>query len=315
MAQNNNENNGKKKYKLGQMISAIIIAIIAWSAVTYTTDPDITKTMGGIKVEVVGTEQLKDKGYIVTDKENLPKVSVKVSGKRGDLIKALDNVKVVVDVSQIDAEGEANMECEVKLPTSKLTVENISETTVPVKIEKYSSKEIPVKVVQKGSIDGKIVKSEPVTPMVTVYGAESDLKYAEYAGVEVDVDGINEDTDTEVPYTIVCSEEIDAEFADIFHSGTGTVILKNTVYDAYEVPVRVIATSVHYEYLSETDTEVEPEKITIGVRGEDPIPEYVTVVLSEGDGEGEYEVINMEGVYIPENYKKVKVKPVWHSNH
>ncbi len=306
MAQEEN----KKKNKLGHMISAIIIAIAAWAVVTYTTDPDIAKTISGVKVEITGSETLKENGFVVTNEGELPKVSVKVSGKRTDLIKALDNIKVEIDVSEITAEGEYAVEGTVKLPSSKLTVKKVSETAIPIMVDKYESKEIPVKIGQYGGQEGKLVKSEPDPKTVTVYGAKRELEYAEYASVELDISGIDEENEITVPYTVVLSEGIDPGEVNIYNSDDETVKIKNTVYAAVEVPVKVVSQNAVAYMLVEEETEVSPQSITIGIK-DGRAPDYVSVTLEESAEEGEYAISAADGIYIPNKYKTVKVKPVW----
>lgn len=49
---------GKKKNRLWYMILSVIIAILAWVLVTYTTDPDITKTITASRIDLVGEDVL-----------------------------------------------------------------------------------------------------------------------------------------------------------------------------------------------------------------------------------------------------------------
>lgn len=302
------EKERKKHSKLGRVITAVIIAIAAWGVVAYTTDSDIEKRINGVAVEITGGETLRAKGFVTVNDNELPKVSVKIRGKRGDLIKYIDGVKVMVDVSNIKNVGDYNLETLVKLPSSRLTVEHISLNYVPIKVEKYESKEIPIKTVVFGNLNKKVVDAVAETETVTVYGAKSELEYAEYASVELNADDIK-DGETVLPYSVVCSDNA-PENVHIYNSGDGTVKITSTVYDAYEVPIKVECSAVSNGVLNAEATESFPKKITVGVK-DGKAPEYVTIYVESLAGEGEYEVADQQGVYIPQEFRKVKVKPVW----
>ena len=102
----NTDNASSRKTKIKYMILAIVLAIASWFVVMYTANPDITKTFTGIKIELTGGDVLRDSGYIITDEEDLPKLSVKLRGKRGDLMKAIDNIRIYADVSGISDFGK-----------------------------------------------------------------------------------------------------------------------------------------------------------------------------------------------------------------
>lgn len=302
------KNNQKRSSKLGHLISSIIIAIAAWGVVAYTTDPDVTKRINGISVEIKGGETLRENGFITVDEEEIPKVSLKLKGKRSDLIKAIDRAKVVIDVSSVTAEGEYSLEGEVQLPTTRLSVDGNSEVYIPIKIEKYESKEIPVKVVVFGDAEDKLVQADASVSKVTIYGAKSSIDYAEYASVEVKADAA-EDGEADLPYNIVCREDA-PEKLRIYNPGSGTVNVKTTVYKPVEVTVKATAQNVVQGVLDSEATEVSPKKVTVGIK-DGEAPESVSVALPDFAGEGEYEVAAPEGVYLPPESKKVKVKPVW----
>ena len=178
---------GKKKNRLWYMILSVIIAILAWVLVTYTTDPDITKTITASRIDIVGEDVLLKNGYVVTNMSDLPRLTIKMRGKRSDLIKALDNATVVVDVSQITKEGEFEIETSAKLPVSRITVERISQDVLPIKVEKIKAKEIPVRIVQVGELPGMLVKSEPESKTVTLKGAAAELDMIDAVEAIVDI--------------------------------------------------------------------------------------------------------------------------------
>ena len=300
----------KGKNRLRYMILSIIIAVVAWSVVTYATDPDITKTFAGVRVELIGEDELKENGYVVVARDDLPKLSVKMSGKRSDLIKSIDKTKILLDVSGIDEEGEIETEIAVKLPNSRVSVEKVSSQTVTVTVEKLVTKEIPVRVEQTGDVEGKIIKSSSEKETVPISGAKSELDMIEAVLVSVDVTGITETKTEKKEYTLVLKDDADREDLDTIGITETLVSVTNTVYEPRELPIKVVTKTGNETALNEVDTATEPKTVKVGI-SEGVNVEYITVTIDEGSGEGEYKLDKLDGVYIPDKNRTVIVKPIW----
>ena len=307
----NTDNTGNRKTKIKYMILAIAIAIASWFVVMYTANPDITKTFTGIKIELTGGDVLRDSGYIITDEEDLPKLSVKLRGKRGDLMKAIDNIRIYADVSGISEEGTFYVETSVKLPTNSLSLLKVSETEIPVTAKKQVTKEISLSVYQTGEAEGKLVKTEPATSKVTVMGTEEELELIGGASVTVDISQITEDEVRECEVSIYGKEDVPEESLTTVSLKDPTAKVKCTVYNAKELPIKVFASNIGEFILDEENTTVSPKTVTVGVSDNDN-PQSVSVTIVEfTEEEGEYELNDSEGIYIPDSSRKVKVTPAW----
>lgn len=307
----NTDNASSRKTKIKYMILAIVIAIASWFVVMYTANPDITKKFTGIKVELTGGDVLRDSGYIITDEEDLPKLSVKLRGKRGDLMKAIDNIRVYADVSGISEEGTFYVETSVKLPTNSLSLLKVSETEIPVTAKKQVTKEISLSVYQTGEAEGKLVKTEPATSKVTVMGTEEELELIGGASVTVDISQITEDEVRECEVSIYGKEDVPEESLTTVSLKDPTAKVKCTVYNAKELPIKVFASNTGEFILDEENTTVSPRTVTVGVSDNDN-PQSVSVTIVEfTEEEGEYELNDSEGIYIPDSSRKVKVTPMW----
>ena len=128
------EEKTKKKNRLSYMILSVIIAIIAWILVVYITDPEITKKFTGIPVEIIGDNVLAENGFVIVNRNEIPNTSLKMSGRRSDLMKSLDKARVVIDVSQIKDEGEIELETSAKGAQAGVSVEKIGAETISVSI-------------------------------------------------------------------------------------------------------------------------------------------------------------------------------------
>lgn len=307
----NTDNASSRKTKIKYMILAIVIAIASWFVVMYTANPDITKKFTGIKVELTGGDVLRDSGYIITDEEDLPKLSVKLRGKRGDLMKAIDNIRIYADVSGISEEGTFYVETSVKLPTNSLSLLKVSETEIPVTAKKQVTKEISLSVYQTGEAEGKLVKTEPATSKVTVMGTEEELELIGGASVTVDISQITEDEVRECEVSIYGKEDMPEESLTTVSLKDPTAKVKCTVYNAKELPIKVFASNTGEFILDEENTTVSPKTVTVGVSDNDN-PQSVSVTIVEfTEEEGEYELNDSEGIYIPDSSRKVKVTPAW----
>lgn len=300
----------KKKNRLRYMISSVIIAIIAWSVVTYATDPDITKRINGIRIELTGEDLLAERGFVITNRDEIPKTSVTMRGKRSDLIKAIDTAKLVVDVSQITKTGDFSVEGNVKLPSSRITVERVSLQNVAVSVAKLQTREIPVRITQTGELEGKLVKSEAETQTVLVKGSAEELDMIDAAEVVVDVSTVEDSKSISLGYSLMLKDGVDRDALSTIKMSDNVVSVKNTVYDAKEVPVRVVVRNSQSILLNAEETIVEPEKITVGVKDGVSVNE-ITVTIDENAPEGEYKVDKPDNVYIPPHSKSVTIEPVW----
>ena len=301
---------GKKKNRLWYMILSVIIAILAWVLVTYTTDPDITKTITASRIDIVGEDVLLKNGYVVTNQSEFPRLTIKMRGKRSDLIKALDNTTVVVDVSQFTKEGEIEIETSAKLPTSRINVERISESVIPITVESIKTKEIPVRIVQVGELPGMLVKSEPESKTVTLKGAGLELDMVEAVEALVDISTMENSGTVEASYVLVLKNDAERDDISTINITENIITVSNTLYHETEVPIKVQATSANEYILSDKDTKTEPKTVMIGVPDGMEI-EYVTVSIDENAEEGEYKINKIDNVYIPEDRKSVIVKPAW----
>ena len=297
------------KNKLRSLILSFIIAVAAWSVITYMTDVDISKRISGIKIEVTGQEALAQKGLVVANEADLPRVSIKIRGKRNDLIDVLDNIGAAVDVSEIADPGEYSVAVSAKIPINRISVDRLKDSTVTVDVQKIESKEFPVTVYQSSSAEGKVIASVAVPEKITVSGAASELE--KIAGVCVTVDLFAFEPQQTLPLSFMVNEDTDIKDLGTLKMSRDTVDIKNIAYDAVSVMVSAEAASGVDRELDLEKTRITPSTVIAGMSGV-YASESVTVIIPEyTEEEREYEVIPPDGVYIHPDHRKVKVKPAW----
>ena len=144
---------------------SLVFAIILWSFVTNSTNPDRVKTLKDVPVVLQGLEVLEEKGLTVRDdfEKLMPTVTVKVNVKNSDY-KMVDKsvVFVSVDVSEIVKDGPNSVSV---VPTFTNMV-NVSLASVEpqafnITIDKILEKEVDVSLNLTGELNKDLVSVNP----------------------------------------------------------------------------------------------------------------------------------------------------------
>ena len=299
-----------KNKKLLLKILSTVIAIILWTAITYTEDPVITQTITGIDVSLLGEETLNDNGLAIINRKELPSVSVVVRGKRNSVIEALDKIYATADVSSIKSAGQKEVLISYNYPKDKVSIEKIKTKEIPVETETLISREIPVKLEIKNreKNENHIIKPVSETKHITVSGAENTIYKISYARVQLDVGKVSKTSTQNCIYEL-CNEkgEVVSE-ENIVSKSSETIAVKNTVYTKTNLPINLV---IDEEYQEDYDFELKSiEKKTVDVGLDDGIKlDHINAVLIPRKGETNFEAkLEMpEGVYIPEEDRTVSV--------
>ena len=301
----------KKPPGMRTMILSLILAIAVWIAVTYVNDPDITTTLSGLYVHFNGETALRERGMVITGRNEIPPASVSVSGKRKDLLEYMNEVHIEVDVSDIHEEGEYTLKGAVKLPTTRISVEKEKYGDISVNVEKLCEKEIPVKVRQPGTLKNKIVESVLGTKTVKITGSQSELDMVSYGIADVDVSEITENGESEVKYLLLDQSGGYIEKNETIEADAATIKVTNIIYDKKTLPVKLVLTEeMHKKYvLNESKSTSSVTELEVGVLPECTAEEVQLYIDRKTDSAEEFTLTQAEGMYVPENYRTVKVKP------
>jgi hypothetical protein len=301
----------KKKNRLPYMILSLIIAMIIWALVAYATDIDINKTVHNVGVTFVGEDVLKEKGFIPVGVQPDSDFSVKLNGKRRDIIDTIDNISIEVDVSNIIGSGVYDIEGSVKTSNRWLTVMKTNFKTIPVQIEEYVEKEIPVHVTQVGNYKNKLVKSEVQPATITISGAKSEIDAV--ASGKVIVDLAKFDTAETITASVVPVDESGEVLkTKTLESASAQVTIKNTTYEYAVLPVKAeLGDNLKDDFvLDYANTEINPQEVKIGVTEGKEFSDVKAEINEYTDSETEYTLIEEDGMYIPDEVSKVMIKPV-----
>ena len=171
---------------------SLVFAIILWSFVTNSTNPDRVKTLRDVPVVLQGLEALEEKGLTVRDdfEKIMPTVTVKVNVKNSDY-KMVDKsvVFVSVDVSEIVKDGPNSVSV---VPTFTNMV-NVSLASVEpqafnITVDKILEKEVDVSLNLTGELNKDLVSVEPqYDKKVKIKGSSYYVERISDAIVDIDL--------------------------------------------------------------------------------------------------------------------------------
>ena len=304
------KNDSSRAPRLKYMILSFVIAVIIWILVSYSTGVDITNTFHNVPVRYTGMRELNSRELVLLRSTPAADLAVTLSGKRTDIMDALDNVQIDVDVSEITESGEYELEGAVRLPSSRLTIEKTSFSTIPVTIEAMTEKEIPLEV-RCDTFNKKYVNAVADTEKVVMLGAERELSGIEKAYLFVTAQK-GEPTDGEIvlPVRFEGSAGKELRLPDSVRCRTPQVKVKCTVYDAVMLPVDIDTSIIERDgYKVDRDkTVIEPKELEVGVLPGSKI-EHVLARVEKPDSDTpmDCEIMNTAGLYIPDKSGTVKV--------
>ena len=244
-------NKPEKKFtgqKLLYMLFALLTAIVLWLYVSITDMPDITMSVSGVQVEMNGAEVLTDRELVVTDISSQT-VTLTFKGSR-EQIYNLDNsnVKVVIDLSDIDSPGKyslhGDIEYDKRLKTSSLSVAGSSSEYIDVTVEKLTKKVVPVTGVNDGGVEeGYIAEPMEISPdTVTVYGPEKMLNQVSYAMATFKHENLSASVSESVPVVLMDANDKQVDMDEI------TVEPENVDVSIAVNVVKSVPLSVEFKY-------------------------------------------------------------------
>lgn len=301
--------NGARAEKAKIIVISLMLAVIAWAAIMWVDDPDITTTLSDLDVRFIGEPQLRENGLVITGKDKIPQMSASIRGKRSDLMDYMESVHIEVDASEITEAGEYTLSGSLSLPNSLLTVEKEKHGDVPITVEKLAEKEIEVKIKQTGTLKNKLVKSEIIEPNIEISGAKSEIDNVAYAVATVDISDVRDDRPEPSGYVLVDADGNLITKNETIETNTLSVDIRHTVYDLVNLPVEAELNAELKTQYSISSVSVTPSRIDAGTLEETENTSLKAVIdkISE-DGSMEGVIETPDGMYIPEENRTVKIK-------
>lgn len=310
----------KKFQKIQRVIISVVVAVVVWVLVVNVVNPEITEPIKDVKVEFDGEAYLRNKGFVIVNKDEIPGLSVKVKGTRHNLLSGMKRINVVADVTEIDKKGKAVIPVKVSVP-DKVSVEKQSFSTVEVMIEPRYDKKIPVIIEQRGDLSqqrrGRIISSVPELEEVSVSGSVSDVESIKNCIVTIDVSDIENDGKTLEEYRFVDKEgNAVSENSSVFCT-LGAIPVNNTVYTRHTVDVEAEVNSMlRHQFKVEYDPRnINMPVMDIGASEGAEVPSKIIAVVpnikyKEGRQTVKLEIKEEDGLYIPKHNIMLEVNIV-----
>lgn len=237
-----------KKTDLPMRLLAIVLAVLLWGIVMMSTNPMrnyIIKTVPG-SIELEGENTLLENYNlsVIDGQDSIISFSAEgTSSAISALLKNVSQIRVIVDVSDINTAGEHKLHYSIKLPdTSGISIsENYRSKTIDLVIDQIISRDISVSLPENVGTpaSGYIYETPKLDAQtVTVTGPAGVLNTVVTAQLNLKADGLNSSQSINCDYTLLNEngETVDSPYLT---RETETVSVTMPVYKYTTVPLEV----------------------------------------------------------------------------
>ena len=178
--------------KVLNIVLALVVSMAAWIFVVYNYDPMTNVKYSGIPVTYTGLQALANRGYAVTEQENV-RVDVTLQQRRVDTRNiSAEDISVTADVSNL-ATGENTVVLTVKSPEGT-SVSDASIKTVTIDIESADSvdADISVEYAEAPGDNAVPVVEDMSVSTATVIATEAKLAEIDRVAAVVDADDLGD---------------------------------------------------------------------------------------------------------------------------
>lgn len=203
-----------QKHKILSFLLSFVAAMALWVYAVTVINPDDVTSIRGVRVRLVGTNELQMSHLILTGGEEQV-VDVEIAGRRSDL-KELNSstLEVVADVSKIDGPGVYELSWTLDPPSTvasgDIKLVSSSANKIKVRVSEYKERpEIPIRISYEGALAEGFVRDPAVTSLesLSVSGPAEEVERILYARVRVDLKDTKVSLDEELPYELVSKDD------------------------------------------------------------------------------------------------------------
>lgn len=295
--------------KLLSLLLAVTIAFVLWVYVITVVSPNSEDTFYNIPVVLQGEPMLESYG-LMNVTENIPTVTLKLSGNRSDLNKInSSNITVVADLSKVYEAGTTNLRYSISypgdIPTGAFKEESRYPGTITIQVERKIKKEVPVNIRYVGELSEDFIvdKENKILDYntVTVSGPESVIDQITQAIIDVDLTDKTVSFSNNYRYSLCNAQDepVDAQKVD-----TNVAQVNLTLYIERVKELPLVLTVVSGGGATEETSDIKIDPATVKVSGSDLVMEKLTelnlgtINLGEvlEDTEMEFAIVLPEGV-------------------
>lgn len=204
-------------------VLSVVFAIIFWLFVMDQENPEMSKWIVNIPVELKNEQMLLDDGLVLMDKTE-KFVEVEIRGRRNDVMNVkAEDIKVTANLLGY-GKGNASVALDKTILQNNVVISDISQQEVKVFIDQIIEVPKPVDIGIIGKIKSGFIKDQMVIlpEEVLVKGPETYVNTVSGIKGELDVTELTEDTSKEVAvYTVdndgnmVSNIELGVQYVDV----------------------------------------------------------------------------------------------------
>ena len=172
-------------------ILSVLLAIIAWLFITNIASPTNEKIISKVPVDILydGSTAEKNGLIMLMDSSELT-VNITLEGPRSNLQLMTENkIKVQVNLDMVGTAGTYQLPLSVSLSDSKITVKEMSISTLPIEFAKKATIDLPVMVETTGTpqAEYEYVGATCTPTNITISGPEERIANIEKAVILADI--------------------------------------------------------------------------------------------------------------------------------
>lgn len=202
------------KRKIIYGLLAVLISFSLWMYVVTVVNPEWEDTFYNIPVVLENEEILLERGLMLVSEEE-PKVTLRLSGNRADMIKLnSSNITLRADLSRIYSAGEQSLSYAIVYPgdVPNNAFETLSQTPqqITLSVAEWKSKDVDVQVNFSGEVPEQYIAFTNEAALdyeqITVTGPSDVIDRIVSANVQVELDGKTETISQQYSYTLCDAE-------------------------------------------------------------------------------------------------------------
>lgn len=244
-----------------QKLFSLLFAIVFWIFVMDTENPEMTKSLVGVPVELYGEAQLVERGLQRMTEGPLV-VNVKVRGRRKDVISmTASEVKVALDVFNAKV-GTQSYPLKVEILRSGIVLDSISSNAIELNFDQLVVAKKPIDIELVGTVPEPYVVDTPQISkgLVAITGPESLVNQVVHLKGQVDVTGVTSAFTTEIGLLPVDAQ---GKLVEGVTLETQKVQLALTVLVKRQLPVELVTEGTLEEGLVLSESKLLPSAVEV----------------------------------------------------
>lgn len=255
-----------KEHNVWLKVLSVVLAIILWAVVMGVTNPERTRTFDGIKVAIIGEEQLLEQRGLSVIEYDISEISVRLKGPNSDLSASGFEKKITasIDVSKQQAPGEYDLKPDVYTNRSSIDFVSSNPGTIHVRIDRIATKSVPIKIDVTGTPKegSRFGTPTSTTETVMVEGPEAELSEVSYAHAVIDGSGIDATVTQECAISLY-NEEGEMIDSPYITSATEKIRVRLPVHEVNNIPLAVTFKDGANEQVNQAKWTIEPESVNV----------------------------------------------------